>query len=103
MLGKELKAKEALSWGLINQVVPRRNLDKAVAAMVETLVNKLPECTRYTKEQLNFWRNFSWAMTIGHAKDWLTVHTSAPEIVEGIRAFNEKRPIDYKKLRSVKK
>jgi hypothetical protein len=42
-------------------------------------------------------------MTIGHAKDWLTVHTSAPEIVEGIRAFNEKRPIDYKKLRSVKK
>ena len=103
MLGKELKAKEALSWGLINQVVPRRNLDKAVAAMVETLVNKLPECTRYTKEQLNFWRNFSWAMTIGHAKDWLTVHTSAPEIVEGIRAFNEKRPIDYKKLRSTKK
>ncbi len=103
MLGKTLKAKEALSWGLINQVVPRRNLDKAVGAMVETLVNKLPECTRYTKEQLNFWRNFSWAMTIGHAKDWLTVHTSAPEIVEGIRAFNEKRAIDYKKLRSIKK
>lgn len=102
MLGRELKAKEALSWGLINRVVPRRNLDAAVRAMVETLVNKLPECTRYTKEQLNFWRNFSWAMTIGHAKDWLTVHTSAPEIVEGIRAFNEKRPIDYKKLRSVK-
>ena len=103
MLGKELKAKEAFAWGLINQVVPRRNLDKAVAAMAETLVNKLPECTRYTKEQLNFWRNFSWALTIGHAKDWLTVHTSAPEIVEGIRAFNEKRPIDYKKLRSRKK
>ena len=103
MLGKELNAKEAFSWGLINRVVPRRDLDKAVDAMVETLVNKLPECTRYTKEQLNFWRNFSWAMTIGHAKDWLTVHTSAPEIVEGIRAFNEKRPIDYKKLRSVKK
>jgi enoyl-CoA hydratase/carnithine racemase len=99
MLGKELKAKEALAWGLINQVVPRRKLDSAVEAMVETLVNKLPECTRYTKEQLNFWRNFSWAMTIGHAKDWLTVHTSAPEITEGIQAFKEKRPIDYKKLR----
>lgn len=99
MLGKELKAKEALAWGLINQVVPRRKLDSAVEAMVETLVNKLPDCTRYTKEQLNFWRNFSWAMTIGHAKDWLTVHTSAPEITEGIRAFKEKRPIDYKKLR----
>lgn len=99
MLGKELKAKEALAWGLVNQVVPRRKLDRAVDVMVETLVNKLPECTRYTKEQLNFWRNFSWAMTIGHAKDWLTVHTAAPEIIEGIRAFNERRPIDYRKLR----
>ena len=102
MLGKKLSAKEAFAWGLINQVVPRRKLDAAVDTMVETLVNKLPECTRYTKEQLNFWRNFSWAMTIGHAKDWLTVHTSAPEIMEGIRAFNEKRPIDYKKLRKKK-
>ena len=39
-------------------------------------------------------------MTIGHARDWLTVHTGAEEIAEGIRAFNEKRDIDYRKLRS---
>jgi hypothetical protein len=67
--------------------------------MAEKLVNKLPECTRYTKQQLNFWRDFSWAMTIGHLRDWLTVHTSALEIQEGIKAFNEKREIDYKALR----
>ena len=67
--------------------------------MAEKLVNKLPECTRYTKQQLNFWRDFSWALTIGHLRDWLTVHTSAEEIQEGIRAFTEKRGIDYKALR----
>lgn len=99
LLNERIPIKKALDWGLVNQVVPRRKLDKAVDVMAEKLVNKLPECTRYTKQQLNFWRDFSWAMTIGHLRDWLTVHTSAMEIQEGIKAFTEKREIDYKKIR----
>lgn len=99
LLNERIPAKKALEWGLVNDVVPRKKLDKAVDAMAEKLVNKLPECTRYTKQQLNFWRDFSWALTIGHLRDWLTVHTSAFEIQEGIKAFNEKREIDYKALR----
>ncbi|HXG00963.1 MAG TPA: enoyl-CoA hydratase/isomerase family protein [Bacteroidota bacterium] len=99
LLNEKIPIKKALEWGLVNQVVPRRRLDKAVDAMAEKLVNKLPECTRYTKQQLNFWRDLSWALTIGHLRDWLTVHTGAEEIQEGIRAFNEKREIDYKALR----
>ncbi|MBI5471969.1 MAG: enoyl-CoA hydratase/isomerase family protein [Ignavibacteriae bacterium] len=100
LLNEKIPIRKALAWGLVNQVVPRRRLDKAVDIMAEKLVNKLPECTRYTKQQLNFWRDFSWTMTIGHLRDWLTVHTSAEEIQEGIRAFNEKREIDYKALRT---
>lgn len=100
LLNEEITARKALSWGLVNQVVPRRKLDAAVDALAEKLVNKLPECTRYTKQQLNFWRDLSWALTIGHLRDWLTVHTSAEEISEGIRAFSEKRDINYKKLRA---
>ncbi len=99
LLNERIPAKKALEWGLINEVVPRKKLDKAVDVMAEKLVNKLPECTRYTKQQLNFWRDFSWALTVGHLRDWLTVHTSALEIQEGIKAFNEKREIDYKALR----
>lgn len=99
LLNEKIPIKKALEWGLVNQVVPRRSLNKAVDAMAEKLVNKLPECTRYTKQQLNFWRDFSWTMTIGHLRDWLTVHTPAEEIHEGIKAFNEKREIDYKGLR----
>jgi enoyl-CoA hydratase/carnithine racemase len=98
-LNEKIPIAKALEWGLVNQVVPRKKLDKAVDAMAEKLVNKLPECTRYTKQQLNFWRDFSWSLTVGHLRDWLTVHTSALEIQEGIKAFNEKREIDYKALR----
>lgn len=99
LLNERIPAKKALEWGLINRVVARKYLDRAVNEMAEKLVNKLPECTRYTKQQLNFWRDFSWSMTIGHLRDWLTVHTPAEEIREGIEAFSEKREIDYKRLR----
>jgi len=99
LLCEPISARKALAWGLVNEVVPRAELDEAVNRMAKKLVNKLPEVTRYAKQQLNFWRDFSWAMTIGHLRDWLTVHTGAPEIAEGIRAFTEKRPIDYEKIR----
>jgi len=102
LLNERISAAKALDWGLINQVVPRPELDGAVDTMAEKLVNKLPECTRYTKQQLNFWRDFSWSLTIGNVRDWLTVHTSAEEIQEGINAFAEKRAIDYKGLRKKK-
>ncbi|MEK6799561.1 MAG: enoyl-CoA hydratase/isomerase family protein [Planctomycetota bacterium] len=100
LLCEEIPAKQALEWGLVNQVVPRSQLDAAVDAMCEKLINKLPECTRYTKQQLNFWRDLSWSMTIGHARDWLAIHNLAPEVREGIQAFVEKRPLDYERIRA---
>ncbi len=98
-LCEEIPAAQALEWGLINQVVPRAQLDGAVDAWCAKLIDKLPECTRYTKQHLNFWRDFSWHLTIGHARDWLSLHNLAPEVQEGIAAFLEKRPVDYAKVR----
>jgi enoyl-CoA hydratase/carnithine racemase len=98
-LCEEVPAAKALEWGLVNQVVPRPQLDTAVDAMCEKLINKLPECTRYTKQQLNFWRDFSWSLTVGHARDWLAIHNLSPETREGINAFVEKRAVDYARVR----
>ncbi len=102
-LCEPVTAEKALTWGLINEVVPRKKLDAAVKTMSDKLINKLPESLRYTKQQLNFWRDLSWSMTIGHLRDWLTVHTGSDEVLEGVRAFAEKREIDYKKLRRGKR
>jgi len=98
-LCEEVTAPQALAWGWVNQVVPRTELDAAVRRLVEKLIHKLPEVTRYTKQQLNFWRDLSWYLTIGHARDWLTLHAGAPETREGIEAFMEKRPVDYEAIR----
>jgi len=102
-LCEEIPARKAVEWGLINRAVPRKDLDRTVNEMADKLVNKLPESLRYTKQQLNFWRDFSWSMTIGHVKDWLTVHTGSAEVAEGIEAFAQKRPVDYAKIRAPKK
>jgi enoyl-CoA hydratase/carnithine racemase len=100
LLCEPIPAAQALEWGLINRVVPRAQLDAAVDELCTKLIDKLPECTRYTKQQLNFWRDLSWSMTVGHARDWLSLHNLSPEVHEGIRAFLEKRPVNYAAVRA---
>jgi enoyl-CoA hydratase/carnithine racemase len=99
MLCEEIPAAKALEWGLVNEVVPRGGLDAAVEAMCAKLIDKLPECMRYTKQQLNYWREVSWHQTIGHAREWLSLHTVSAEVREGTQAFVEKRAVDYAKVR----
>ena len=99
LTGDEILADQALSWGLVNQVVPYRQLDRAVSALAKKLIQKFPECTRYTKQQLGFWKDLAWGLTAGEARDWLALHSTSWESYEGIRAFIEKRPADYRRIR----
>lgn len=99
LLCDELPAAQALEWGLVNRVVPRSRLDATVDEIAAKLISKLPECTRYTKQQLNFWKDLGFYQTIGHARDWLTLHSGMSETAEGMQAFVEKRRVDYHGLR----
>ena len=128
-LNGRVSAYQALDWGLVNRVVPSvvrdgsfieratpeqirkaergedgyairlDRLDEAVAALAAQLLQQFPECTRYTKQQVNFWKELAWHGTIGHAREWLALHYASYEPWEGMRAFVEKRPSDYMKLR----
>lgn len=98
-LNEEIPAQQALEWGLVNWVVPRAELDHKVDEIVQKLIAKFPEKTRYTKQQLNFWRDLSWHLTIGHGREWLAIHNTSPETWEGVRSFGEKRPPDYEEIR----
>ncbi|HUG14455.1 MAG TPA: enoyl-CoA hydratase/isomerase family protein [Thermomicrobiales bacterium] len=98
-LSEPIGARQALDWGLVNRVVPRDQLDAAVDELAQKLIEKLPTIMRYAKQQTNFWRDLSWGVTIGHARDWLAVHTAAWETYEGMTAFSEKRLPDYMMFR----
>src|SRR3990170_4194817 len=129
MTNRRVPAYQALDWGLVNEVAPSvkkdgefvsratpeqiakaqkaqdgycidlSKLDEAVNALCEELIQKFPECMRYTKQQTNFWKDLAWHQTIGHARDWLSVHYTSWEPLEGMTAFVEKRPPRYRLLR----
>jgi enoyl-CoA hydratase/carnithine racemase len=131
MLNERISPYKALEWGLVNYVVPSvvkdggfierasseqikkaqkgeegysvslEMLDKKIDELVAKLIDKFPECTRYTKQQVNFWKELSWHQTIGHARDWLAIHYTSYEPLEGMRAFVEKRKAGYKRMREL--
>jgi enoyl-CoA hydratase/carnithine racemase len=90
LLCERVPAAQAAEWGLVNRAVPRAELDSAVDEYVEKLATKLPETTRYTKQQLNFWRDLAWHATVGHARDWLSLSMLNEEAQGAIRAFLER-------------
>jgi enoyl-CoA hydratase/carnithine racemase len=125
----QIPARQCLEWGLVNRVVPSvtkagqfiegvtpeqvrkaqkgqdgyaislDRLDEAVSDLTTRLLQQFPECVRYTKQQVNYWKELAWSQTVGHAADWLSIHYSSMEPWEGMRAFVEKRPPGHMAMR----
>jgi enoyl-CoA hydratase/carnithine racemase len=91
MLCEQIPAATAAEWGLVNRVVPAAELDATVDELVEKLAAKLPQTMRYTKQQLNFWRDLSWHETVNHARDWLALSMVGDEAQGAVRDFVEKK------------
>jgi enoyl-CoA hydratase/carnithine racemase len=87
MLCEPLPAAQAAEWGLVNWAVPRGELDAKVDEVAGKLATKLPQTMRYTKQQLNWWRDISWHETVNHARDWLALSMLNDEAREAIEAF----------------
>jgi enoyl-CoA hydratase/carnithine racemase len=87
LMCEEIPAAKAAEWGLVNWAVPAAELDAKVDEVVEKLAAKLPETTRYAKQQLNWWRDVSWHETVGHARDWLALSMLNDEAKEAIERF----------------
>jgi enoyl-CoA hydratase/carnithine racemase len=84
---QEVPAAQAAEWGLVNWAVPAAELDAKVDEVVGNLAAKLPQTTRYAKQQLNFWRDLSWHETVNHARDWLALSMLGDEAQEAVKAF----------------
>jgi enoyl-CoA hydratase/carnithine racemase len=91
LLCDEVPAVQAAAWGLVNRAVPEAELDAVVDGWVESLARKLPNATRYAKQQLNVWRDFAWHQTIGHARDWLALSMLSGETQDAVQGFLDSR------------
>jgi enoyl-CoA hydratase/carnithine racemase len=90
LMCEEIPAARAAEWGLVNWVVPVAQLDAKVDEVVAKLTAKLPQTTRYAKQQMNWWRDVSWHETVGHARDWLALSMLGDEAQEAVKAFLER-------------
>ena len=127
---RQIGARQALEWGLVNRVAPTvthdggfvaapsaeqiekarkgqdgygidlSRLDEEVDALARELLATFPECMRDTKQQANFWKDLSWSLTVRHAQDWLALHYTDYEPLEGMTAFAQKRPVDFAAVRA---
>lgn len=100
MTGEPVSANKALLWGLVNDVVPFKELDAAVDALCRKLIERFPECMRFTRQQLSFWKNLSWDASVEEVSRWLPQHFTSREAREGLQALADRREVDYRSFRA---
>jgi enoyl-CoA hydratase/carnithine racemase/predicted RNase H-like HicB family nuclease len=98
LTGEPISAEKALAWGLVNEVVQPAELDNAVDGLCRKLIGRFPDCTRYTRKQLSYWRDSVWEATIEQAREWLALHFAGPEAAEGMSGLAERRAMTYRSL-----
>ncbi len=96
LTGGLIDAPTALARGLINRVVPADKLDEELAALVASITNKSPLAVGMGKrafyEQLEMGVDAAYQL----AAESMACNMMAADAAEGIDAFTEKRPPNWK-------
>jgi enoyl-CoA hydratase len=96
MTGRRMGADEAARWGLVNRVVPRRELDAEVDRLIELLASKSPYVLRLGKRSFTGAEDLSFGRALEQLKESLGENLGSEDLVEGVSAFLEKRRPDWK-------
>ena len=100
-LCQQYSAAEALNMGLVNKVVPAAELESAVDAWCQELLNKSPRALRIAKTVLNHGSDTDYHSYV-EGMELLSAGYGDAENLEGVTAFLEKRPPDYRKFRTAR-
>ena len=91
LTGKRIPAAEALRIGLVNEVVPRADLDAAVALWIDDVLACAPLSVRAIKQVVRRTAQLSAAEARGQLLPALAEALQSEDSQEGVRAFIEKR------------
>ncbi|MTV26026.1 crotonase [Nitriliruptoraceae bacterium ZYF776] len=91
MTGRRLSAEQARDWGLVNVVVPREELDAAVAALVDELVEGAPLALALGRRAYHEAREMSPRAAMAYLHGMLDLAVGTEDVVEGVGAFLGKR------------
>jgi crotonobetainyl-CoA hydratase len=91
MTGRRVSAREALDMGLVNEVVPRAELDAAVERWVQALLACAPLSLQAIKQVVKRTSTLSPADAQALRLPALVAALQSEDANEGVRAFQEKR------------
>ncbi len=94
--GRRLSADEALAWGLVSRVVPREALADAAMALASEICANSPVAVREAKAAIDRGTEVPVAQGIELEDLAWRRAVASEDRREGIAAFNEKRPPDWK-------
>ncbi len=96
LTAETISAEEAFEIGLVSQVAPQENLAAEVEALAQSIASKAPIALRYIKEAVNKGMDLTLEQGLRLEADlYFLLHTTADR-TEGIKAFLEKRPPQFK-------
>jgi 2-ketocyclohexanecarboxyl-CoA hydrolase len=96
---RQYTAEEALAMGLVNKVVPLKDLRAETEAWCRELLDKSPTALALAKQSFNV-DSEQRAGVAQFALTALNLYYGTDEAMEGRNAFVEKRPVDYRKFRT---
>jgi enoyl-CoA hydratase len=93
MTGRKLSAQEALDWGIVNAVAPHDELLKHAEEFAATLAKQAPIPLSLIKSIVN--RDLG-GPDLAHSIDAAVLQWATEDQKEGMRAFLDKRPPEFK-------
>ena len=90
MSGEHLYAEEAERIGLISKVVDDDKLQETALQVAINLTKASPSAIRWTKLSMNNWLNQAWPI-FENSLALEILGFSGPDVVEGLKAYDEKR------------
>jgi enoyl-CoA hydratase len=96
LLGEQMSAEEAQQLGIVNRVVAPDEFDETVRNWAEKLAQKSPVMMRLGKDAMFVQQDMAFAQALDFLRSQLTIAFATEDIQEGVRAFFEKRPAEWK-------
>jgi enoyl-CoA hydratase/carnithine racemase len=96
LTGRRVSAPEGERWGMVNRVAPKGELDGVVGELVGVLHRKSPVALRLGKESFHASEDMPFEEALAYLNAMLTVGLESEDVAEGVTAFLQKRPPEWK-------
>ena len=96
MLGDRWTADQMHSFGIVNRVVPRDQLDSTVTDITDRLIKKSPIALRLGRDSFYKQQDMDFRAALAYLHSQFTLVTLTEDSREGIKAFFEKREPEFK-------